>query len=174
MARQLTVVAILAFLLLWSHDRAEAQTIGRPIGSGGGFGAGPVGPLGGGSVQEPLGVSADPITPSLGGTLPDIQTPEVELPPSSEPAIAVNGQAVERSREEPTLPPDTATISQSDDHYPSADVSSDDTLRDQDVTAGGAPGHEDKDNDDDDGDTPWWVWLLVVIGVAIVASWLRR
>jgi len=41
------------------------------------------------------------------------------------------------------------------------------------AVSGGEQGDEGEDEEPEEGDTPWWVWLLVVVGVAMVVSRLR-
>ena len=41
------------------------------------------------------------------------------------------------------------------------------------AVGGGEQDDEGDDEDPEEGDMPWWVWLLVVVGVAMVVSRLR-
>jgi hypothetical protein len=41
------------------------------------------------------------------------------------------------------------------------------------AVGGGEQDDEGDDEDPEEGDMPWWVWLLVVAGVAMVVSRLR-
>lgn len=176
MLRKFAVIAVFTTMLLLSCDRTEAQMIGRPLGPSGGFGAGPVGPLGGsGGIQEPLRLSSDSTTPTLRGTLPVIQTPELELPPGSGPAIAVNGQTDPRHQDAPATPVGSVTSDQRDVRQDLAEVNDLDEISQQPAVAvsGGVPDNEGEDDDQDEGDLPWWVWLLLVAGVVMVVRRVR-
>lgn len=178
MSRKLAVFAVFTLLILGARDRAGAQTIGRSFGPGGGVRVSPVGPLGGlGGTQNPLDLSTGPVTPDLRGVLPVIQTPKLELPPDSEPTVAVTGETDRERRDTPVMPFDTATSSAHDVRQNLAEVNEDDDISQQQaVMVSGSPSDNEDDDDDDDqdeGDIPWWVWLLCMIGAVMVVSWLR-
>ena len=173
MLRNLAIIAVAAALLLSAHDWAQAQTIGSNFGSSGGLGAGPVVPLGGiGGTQTPLHLSNDPTALNLRGTLPVIQSPELKLPTGLESATAVNGQADQGAQDTSAMPLDVETSSDRDVRQDLGEVN--EFSQQAAVAVGG--GEQDDEGDDEDpeeGDMPWWVWLLVVAGVAMVVSRLR-
>jgi hypothetical protein len=176
MSRKLAVITFFTLLILASHDRAATQTIGRSFGPGGGIGLSPVGPLGGiGNTPNPLDISTDSITPNLNSTLPVIQTPVLELPPGSNSTVGATVDTDPERRDTPVTPVDSSTSSVRDVRQNLTEVNEDDTLQQQAVVVTGSPpDNEDEDDDDneDEGDIPWWVWLLCVVGVAVVLGWL--
>ena len=172
MLRILAVNAVIVTLFLSLHDRAQAQTIGSNFGPSGGFGAGPVVPLGGiGGTQTPLPLSNDPTTLNLRGSLPVIPSPELKLPAESA-AIAVDGPTDQGPQDTPAMP---CNLETSLDREVRQDFGKVNEFSQQAAAAvsGGEQDDEGEDEDPEEGDTPWWVWLLVVVGVAMVVSRLR-
>ena len=173
MLRNLAHIAVVATLLFSAYDRAPAQTIGSNFGSSGSFGAGPVVPLGGiGGTPTPLPLSNDPTALNLRGTLPVIQSPELKLPADSESATAVNGQPDQGLQDTPAMPGGTETSLEGDVRQDLGKVN-DFSQQAAVAVSGGEQDDEGDDDDPEEGDTPWWVWLLVVVGVAMVVSRLR-
>jgi len=120
-------------------------------------------------------VSTDLTAPNLRGTLPVIQTPELRLPSGSESAIAVDGQADQGPQDAAAMPLDAQASSEDAVRQDLGKVNEADDISQAAAVAvsGGEQDDQGDDDDNDEGDMPWWVWLLVVVGVVTVVSRLR-